>query len=269
MALLIASRSSAMASADGCQFVLGFQTLHEIIPATVGSCLEDEQHNPANGDALQHTTGGLLVWRKADNWTAFTDGYHTWVNGPHGLEERLNTRRFAWEANVDGLPIVPDASVNLGRVVVDTALGIALALPSGWQQSAPGKSPPHELGLIIPPANSAVTDSIIRLVIGSWGTTTDPDETRAAAAGMDRLLAGLGALPRPITRLAVSYAGAPGVLVHGLPGGLSGATTAIILAHDGAAYKILAPGNALAPDQQQALDSLRFIPRVGHFPPAR
>jgi hypothetical protein len=39
-------------------------------------------------------------------WTAFTDGYHTWVNGPHGVAERLNSRRFAWEANPDGLPIV-------------------------------------------------------------------------------------------------------------------------------------------------------------------
>jgi len=75
--------------------------------------VDDEGHNPENGDGLQHTVtpqGGtdLLVWRKADNWTAFTDGYHTWVNGPGGLEYRLNSQRFAWEANPGGLPIVPD-----------------------------------------------------------------------------------------------------------------------------------------------------------------
>ena len=35
--------------------------------------------------------------RKADNWTAFTDGYRTWINGPNGLEQRLNTERFEWE----------------------------------------------------------------------------------------------------------------------------------------------------------------------------
>jgi hypothetical protein len=59
------------------------------------------------GDAIQHTTGGLLVWRKLDNWTTFTDGFHTWVNGPYGLQERLNDQRFGWEANPDGLPVVP------------------------------------------------------------------------------------------------------------------------------------------------------------------
>ena len=51
------------------------------------------------GDSVQQTTGGLLVWRKADNWTAFTDGYRTWINGPNGLVQRLNTERFEWEAD--------------------------------------------------------------------------------------------------------------------------------------------------------------------------
>jgi hypothetical protein len=78
--------------------------LRDLLPNQVGGCLDSEGHNPANGDALQHTSGGLLVWRKADNWTAFTDGYHTWVNGPRGLQERLNSQRFQWEANPDGLP---------------------------------------------------------------------------------------------------------------------------------------------------------------------
>ena len=77
-----------------CRFVLGFQALHAAIPTIVGDCVDDEQHNPANGDALQHTANGLLVWRKADNFTAFTDGYRTWVNGPNGIAERLNTQRF-------------------------------------------------------------------------------------------------------------------------------------------------------------------------------
>jgi hypothetical protein len=90
-----------------CQFVLGFETLHDAIPAVIGNCADDEQHNTANGDALQHTAHGLLVWRKADNFTAFTDGYQTWVNGPNGIQERLNSQRFTWEANPGGLPVVP------------------------------------------------------------------------------------------------------------------------------------------------------------------
>jgi hypothetical protein len=88
-----------------CSYALGFKALHDLIPAQVGDCLDSEGHNSANGDALQHTAKGLLVWRKVDNWTAFTDGYRTWVNGPNGLQERLNTQRFQWEANPDGLSL--------------------------------------------------------------------------------------------------------------------------------------------------------------------
>src|SRR5438045_1303009 len=79
-----------------CQFVLGFKTFHDDLSDPVGDCKGD-QHFATNGDAQQETAGGLLVWRKSDNWTAFTDGFHTWVNGPLGLAGRLNTERFDWE----------------------------------------------------------------------------------------------------------------------------------------------------------------------------
>ena len=86
-------------AAAECQFILGFKTLRDLIGhEVVGECLENEHHG-ANGDSLQQATGGLLVWRKADNWTAFTDGYRTWINGPNGLVQRLNTERFEWEAD--------------------------------------------------------------------------------------------------------------------------------------------------------------------------
>ncbi|MDE3075720.1 MAG: hypothetical protein KGJ86_09835, partial [Chloroflexota bacterium] len=84
------------ALASGCRFLLGFQELHSLDPSDVGDCTGDQSYI-ANGDAQQSTTKGLLVWRKADNWTAFTDGYHTWINGPQGLQERLNSQRFPWE----------------------------------------------------------------------------------------------------------------------------------------------------------------------------
>ena len=86
-------------AAAECQFILGFKTLRGLIGHdVVGECLENEHHGE-NGDSLQQTTGGLLVWRKADNWTAFTDGYRSWINGPNGLVQRLNTERFEWEAD--------------------------------------------------------------------------------------------------------------------------------------------------------------------------
>ena len=95
--------------AADCQFILGFATLKALIdeaegPDKVGECLEDQRFNPVNGDALQQTTGGLMVWRKLDNWTAFTDGYRTWINGPHGLQARLNTETFDWEASPPPTP---------------------------------------------------------------------------------------------------------------------------------------------------------------------
>ena len=57
--------------------------------STFNTGLVDEHHNPTNGDGLQETTGtgpgGLLVWRKADNWTAYTDGYRTSASMPINL----------------------------------------------------------------------------------------------------------------------------------------------------------------------------------------
>jgi hypothetical protein len=123
---------SAAAQQTGCAFVLGFQALHDLIPQIVGDCLEDQHTNPETGDALQTTTRGLLVWRKADNWTAFTDGSQSWVNGPLGLQQRANTQRLWWEANPDGLTIFPPltdgdrchtAGLTLSVVGVDAGAG--------------------------------------------------------------------------------------------------------------------------------------------------
>ncbi len=90
------------AAQESCGFALGFRALREQIPTVVGACLENEHHDARSGDGLQRTTawhgaGGLLVWRKADNWTAFTDGRQTWINGPFGLAVRANDACFVWE----------------------------------------------------------------------------------------------------------------------------------------------------------------------------
>ncbi len=84
--------------AQDCTFQLGFKILHDLIPDVVGDCLDDEQHNPATGITQQTTTNGQLTWRKSDNWTGFTDGQSTWINGPEGLQQRLNSEQFPWEA---------------------------------------------------------------------------------------------------------------------------------------------------------------------------
>lgn len=108
--LFLAAAAPAHAQvAPSCQFVLGFGTLHDMDAGDIGDCIDD-QGSTDNGDAQQHTTKGLMVWRKSDNWTAFTNGYKTWINGPTGLAVRLNTQRYPWEAdyNAPGITkIVP------------------------------------------------------------------------------------------------------------------------------------------------------------------
>ncbi len=86
-----------MGPSSGHQFMMGFGTMASMMGDLAGQPVEDEWHG-ANGDGLQRTTAGMMVWRKADNWTAFTNGYMTWVNGPYGLQMRLNSERFPWEA---------------------------------------------------------------------------------------------------------------------------------------------------------------------------
>ena len=99
LAFALTAAPAPAAHAESCTYVLGFKSLHDQIPDIVGECRTGETHNPANGDGIQMTGGGMLVWRKSDNFTAFTDGYRTWVNGPAGLRKRLNTERFAWESD--------------------------------------------------------------------------------------------------------------------------------------------------------------------------
>ncbi len=122
----------AQAQVAACRFVLGFQTLHSALASVAGDCVDD-QASGGNGDALQHTTKGLLVWRKADNWTAFTDGFRTWVNGPNGIQQRLNTQRFPWEWGVQHsappqsalTPTNPSSSVIATGLEVPWALSFA------------------------------------------------------------------------------------------------------------------------------------------------
>jgi hypothetical protein len=82
-----------------CQVVLGFALLEAYVgPSVVGRCTENEQFNSISGTSQQRTSGGLFVWYKADNVLAFTDGHQTWLRGPLGFQQRLNTQRFCWEA---------------------------------------------------------------------------------------------------------------------------------------------------------------------------
>ncbi|MGE5619737.1 MAG: N-acetylmuramoyl-L-alanine amidase [Sphingomonadaceae bacterium] len=121
------------------RYQLGFLELANALGRDlVGYPLENE-HHAANGDGQQRTTKGLFVWRKADNWTAFTDGYRTWLRGPGGLVyERLNSERFDWELDGYRPTVYSDpvpAAAIAGRISA-TPRGIILhGTRSGRRQS--------------------------------------------------------------------------------------------------------------------------------------
>jgi hypothetical protein len=177
--------TTTLAQAADCQFTLGFATLRNMIPETVGACIENEWHNAENGDGLQRTTNGMMVWRKADNWTAFTDGYTTWINGPLGLQSRLNTERFAWESTLAAPgPGAPGFDVDGGGSGSGSAGGGAAPAPT----PTPMPESPPEISIRL--SDDRVDDGetfTVRLESSSdvgidrmwwWATSTDDDELR-------------------------------------------------------------------------------------------
>jgi hypothetical protein len=114
------SERAAAAPAPDCGYQLGFATLRDEIVKTdgsdpVGSCRENEYH-ALSGDGVQWTEGGLFVWRKAANWTGFSNGKETWVEGPNGAAKRLNSERFPWENT--GRPDAVSYLTSLGGTIV-------------------------------------------------------------------------------------------------------------------------------------------------------
>lgn len=89
-AVVVALPGAAPAAAQtGCRFVLGFGALSSQIAARVGNCLDNER-SMANGDSTQPTSTGLLTWRRANNFTAFTDGADIWVTTPNGARATIS-----------------------------------------------------------------------------------------------------------------------------------------------------------------------------------
>ncbi len=147
--------SVSVTHAASCQFELGFKVLHDAIPDTVGQCLDNRRNTPS-GDKVQHTTHGLLVWRKADSVSAFTDGSFSWMIGPDGLVKRRNSERFRWET----LPGTRDNPVPVGDTA-DIGAGLTLSVlhvsrDTGWMD-------PSEL--------AAITGSGYQLVLAAVRVT--------------------------------------------------------------------------------------------------
>lgn len=163
------------AQSASCQFVLGFKTLHDLIPNIVGDCRENERHDGLTGDGLQATTKGLLVWRKADNLTAFTDGFRTWVNGPNGIQVRLNTQRFPFEADFATIGL-RDAVNNAQYTIAGVAPSpVTFTLTNGAADFKVGLAPVsvrlNEDTIAFGDLNGdGLTDAIVQLQINTGGS---------------------------------------------------------------------------------------------------
>ena len=149
--------AAPVAQTNACQFQLGFAALRAALPDRVGDCLDNEQFNATNGNAEQHTTawhrnGGLLVWRKADNWTAFTDGGTTWINGPSGIQSRPNAGPcFAWESCRTSTSEPPSTRTGTPVLTAPLLRPIDLSIPEKYRTGR--LATPRQLN--VPPGFSA------------------------------------------------------------------------------------------------------------------
>jgi hypothetical protein len=151
--------------------------------------------------------------------------------------------------------------------VCDHALGIAVTPPANWRLLPAGKLPPHTIGLHALPLPVTGLSYNLRLVIASDGTTRESNDLRAATQAARDFTRGYTHMRPPLVRVPVRYGDAPGIMIRNLPGQPT-LVTITILAHHGVLYRIAATGATLGRDQLATLRSLRFIPRVGPFPPA-
>jgi len=59
-AMLVSAAPTTFAQPLSCTFQLGFATLHDLIPDVVGGCVDNQSFDAVTGDALQHSTNGLM-----------------------------------------------------------------------------------------------------------------------------------------------------------------------------------------------------------------
>jgi hypothetical protein len=158
----------------------------------------------------------------------------------------------------------PGGSGCRAPVVCSNTLGIAITRQPGWSLLPARTAPPGSLTLGYFTAGPTYN---VRLIIQPYALTPVTNDARAAKLVAGKLIAAERAVNAGES--AVFYGGHPGVLIRGLA--RPGPALDIVLAHRGAVYLIVAPtaGAFPDPDQQRALQSLRFIPRSGNFiPPA-
>jgi hypothetical protein len=213
---------------EACTFVGGFAELRALVgEQTIGACLENEHFNLENGNAEQRTTGGLLVWRKVDNFTAFTDGGTTWVNGPNGLQSRPNGERLAWELDpvspvsapatatprpLPTLPVTtPLASTPVTAPRVLSEAESTIGSPNYAAQAGTGSAPAAQAstGSTVPPPSAASTASSAASATPTPSTATTGVTTAASSSGASTAASTVPPPPGSSSNTVAAVAAAP------------------------------------------------------------
>jgi hypothetical protein len=212
--LTLVSPVPGLAADDECRFRQGFRTLRDLIPEVVGDCLEDEHTELETGNQLQRTTRGLLVWRADDNWTAFTDGTTTWINGPRGIESRPNGALLSWER---GAPL-PESLAGWEAAAAEQGRPIWRLLGDAQAEFIAANGVPMEIPFVPDPqlwnewaAASGVSTIDLLLYVFYGNSPTDGPTERAALTEVNRHRVANGLNPIALNQYAVLAARAQSI----------------------------------------------------------
>jgi hypothetical protein len=148
------------------------------------------------------------------------------------------------------------------RTICVPTLGIAVTLPTNWRATL------TSYGLSVRPVANKQHAAAGHLLISLLGSTTRCTDRQIVSTVAGYWMHHSG--PRlHITKQPMVVAGAPAMLITGLPG-LGNFGVTLLVAHQGLLYGIYAfdsPRTVLTGGQRQVLAHLQFIPRAGRFPP--
>ena len=130
--VIVGPRTPAPTRAPGCTPSAPFESLRAQAGTHVVGTAVDCARYTAAGDQVQPTTTGQFLWRKADNWSGFTNGSRTWILVPTGVASRPNDQRFEWEPDFGApgtLPYAPPAPPPVPAEPEPLVPGTQLGLP--------------------------------------------------------------------------------------------------------------------------------------------
>lgn len=164
-----------------------FERLVDGLGDRVGEPLECAYGDPELTDWWQHTTGGLLVWRKAERVPAFSNTDTTWLLGPDGLASRPNGGPLLeWEVgrvrgrNVADLPVQMASaawSPRGSRLATIDAVGVVRIWDTDSWQSTWTRQPDRASRFTLSwSPNGARLSAVSETVLHIWNAASEGEQ---------------------------------------------------------------------------------------------